>query len=206
MQGDAIRRALAHWPQLAGLAGTLLERWPELTVSPRRWEMDQQTGLTVIVGEAFDGRAQLGRHGPMPGISDGFAPAKNPDMWSAELMQAVADKTPAGRNLRELHRCRLGAAQPAIGRVRGRKTARPCRQARDDLRREGGLVLPGDDQPAGDRFALFEPHGDRLECGNAREAVLLQQRLQICGAVGKALVRRDAPGIAGECLVRHGFR
>jgi tRNA U34 5-methylaminomethyl-2-thiouridine-forming methyltransferase MnmC len=33
----------------------------------------------------------------MPGILDGFAPSKNPDMWSADLMQVVADKTkPSG--------------------------------------------------------------------------------------------------------------
>jgi tRNA U34 5-methylaminomethyl-2-thiouridine-forming methyltransferase MnmC len=95
MEGEATGRALAHWPQLASLAGTLLERWPQLTVSPGRWEMDQQTRLTVIVGEALDGvRNWAGAANAW--YLDGFAPAKNPDMWSAELMRAVADKTLPG--------------------------------------------------------------------------------------------------------------
>jgi len=92
MEGEAIRRALKHWPELAGLAETLLERWPNLTGEPQRWALDDQTGLAVIVGEAIDGVRGWGGMADAWYL-DGFAPAKNPDMWSAELMQAIADKT-----------------------------------------------------------------------------------------------------------------
>jgi tRNA U34 5-methylaminomethyl-2-thiouridine-forming methyltransferase MnmC len=92
MEGEAIRRALRHWPELADLAGPLLERWPDLTGRAQRWAMDEQTGLTVIVGEALDRVAGWGGKADAWYL-DGFAPAKNPDMWSAELMQAVARRT-----------------------------------------------------------------------------------------------------------------
>jgi tRNA U34 5-methylaminomethyl-2-thiouridine-forming methyltransferase MnmC len=96
MEGEAIGRALTHWPELEDLAKTFLHRWPALTSTPRRWEMDGQTGLTVIVGDALDG--VCGWDGMANAwYLDGFAPSKNPDMWSADLMQAVADKTkPSG--------------------------------------------------------------------------------------------------------------
>ena len=95
MEGEAIRRAVAHWPELGELAETLLRRWPSLTDVPERWAMDGQTGLTVIVGEALTGvRNWAGMADAW--YLDGFAPSKNPDMWSAELMQAIADKTQAG--------------------------------------------------------------------------------------------------------------
>lgn len=94
MEDDAIRRALAHWPELSDLANVMLGRWPELSTEPTRWAMDGQTGLTVVVGAALEGV------GAWAGSADawyldGFAPSKNPDMWSAELMQAVADRTAA---------------------------------------------------------------------------------------------------------------
>ncbi|GAB4351261.1 MAG: tRNA (5-methylaminomethyl-2-thiouridine)(34)-methyltransferase MnmD [Oricola sp.] len=95
MEGAAIGRALARWPELSGLAAVFLRRWPDLSTTPIRWEMDAQTGLTVVVGEALDGvRRWDGRADAW--YLDGFAPAKNPDMWSVELMQAVADKTAPG--------------------------------------------------------------------------------------------------------------
>lgn len=57
--------------------------------------MDDGTHLVVIVGDALD------RVSAWPGRADawyldGFAPAKNPDMWSAELMRAVARHTAPG--------------------------------------------------------------------------------------------------------------
>ena len=95
MESEAIERALQHWPELAGLADVLLGHWPDLTTEPRRWAMDGQTGLTVVVGAALDGAREW--DGPADAwYLDGFAPARNPDMWSEELMQAVADHTRPG--------------------------------------------------------------------------------------------------------------
>lgn len=95
MEAAAIRRALSRWPELAELAEMLLEKWPTLTEEPERWAMDGQTGLAVVAGEAIDGvRNWNGKADAW--YLDGFAPAKNPEMWSAELMHAVAGKTAPG--------------------------------------------------------------------------------------------------------------
>ena len=95
MAAEEIRRALAPWPELGGLAETLLARWPELSRTPRTWAMDDQTTLTVVVSDALDGvRHWEGQADAW--YLDGFAPAKNPEMWSADLMQAVADHTRPG--------------------------------------------------------------------------------------------------------------
>lgn len=95
MEGDAIRRSLTHWTELAYFADVLLERWSGLSGVSQRWTMDDQTALTVVVGEAMDGvRGWEGLADAW--YLDGFAPARNPDMWSEELMQAVADHTRPG--------------------------------------------------------------------------------------------------------------
>lgn len=95
MSADQIRRALSPWPDLDGLAGDLLGQWPTLTTSPSIWKMDGQTVLTVVVGDALGGvRDWAGAADAW--YLDGFAPSKNPQMWSAELMQAVADRTRPG--------------------------------------------------------------------------------------------------------------
>lgn len=95
MQGDSIEKAIGRWPDLAPLCARLLQSWPKRTDDPERWALDDQTGLTLIIGDASN------RVPAWPGMADawyldGFAPAKNPDMWSAELMQAVYDHTRAG--------------------------------------------------------------------------------------------------------------
>jgi tRNA U34 5-methylaminomethyl-2-thiouridine-forming methyltransferase MnmC len=96
MPGEAIARALTAWPALSPLADMLLEHWPSLGTVPAAWRMDEFTTLTVIVGDALSGVTNW------PGRADawyldGFAPARNPDMWSAELMRAVAEHSePSG--------------------------------------------------------------------------------------------------------------
>ena len=81
-------KALAHWPDLAHLSDQLLDQWSDLFHSI---EIDSQTTLHVHYG-----RADKILH-DFPKVDawylDGFAPAKNPDMWSLELMKLVGEKT-----------------------------------------------------------------------------------------------------------------
>ncbi|WP_421849188.1 tRNA (5-methylaminomethyl-2-thiouridine)(34)-methyltransferase MnmD [Oricola sp.] len=95
MKADFIRRAIGSWPELGGLLDLLLQRWSELAVKPAAWRLDEQTSLRVVVGDALSG---LGNWDGMADAwyLDGFAPARNPDMWSAELMRAVARHTRPG--------------------------------------------------------------------------------------------------------------
>lgn len=95
MEADAIRKAIGRWPALQSHCDAMLGRWDTLTDEPAEWVMDDQTRLTVVVGQAAD---------TVPRFSDvvdawyldGFAPSRNETMWSAALMQAVFDKTRAG--------------------------------------------------------------------------------------------------------------
>jgi len=95
-RGD-IARALSHWPEIARERALLTEKWPEAPEG--RMEIDVEPGvrLTVVVGAALE---SLGREGvPFDAwYLDGFAPSRNPDMWSAELMAEVFRLTvPGGR-------------------------------------------------------------------------------------------------------------
>lgn len=92
MPAADIRRAISAWPELATLSEQLAGKWPTLGPEGQSWRMDEQTTLEVIVGDAPGGvRGWTGEADAW--YLDGFAPARNPEMWSAELMKSVAQKT-----------------------------------------------------------------------------------------------------------------
>lgn len=91
MPAEDIARALTAFPEVADLTGPFLRQWaagateivfPNLTA-------------TIILGDArrtlpdWAGQADAW-------FLDGFSPAKNPEMWSPELMTEVARHTAAG--------------------------------------------------------------------------------------------------------------
>lgn len=88
---QALEKALANWPELAGLASQLIALWRD-DGPGAPWEMDRQTQLQVIAGDAretvqaWDGKADAW-------YLDGFSPARNPQMWEKDLMAAVAAHT-----------------------------------------------------------------------------------------------------------------
>jgi len=95
-------RALACWGLLADLSGALLERWKAAGQGDGqgidrtlRWQMDRQTQLCVVVGEA-GGEVSRWNGAADAWFLDGFSPAKNPDMWQAELMARVFERTVPG--------------------------------------------------------------------------------------------------------------
>ena len=83
-----MRKALALWPELSRLAAPLLAAWPckTLTLPSLRFELIVGDALTCL--PAWPKKADAW-------FLDGFSPAKNPGMWSENLMQAVADHTAA---------------------------------------------------------------------------------------------------------------
>lgn len=95
MQPEEISRALAHWPEIDAERLALVERWP--ATNDGRIEIDFGGGvrLSVVCGPALDGLAQATERFDA-WFLDGFAPSRNPDMWSEELMQLVFDRTAPG--------------------------------------------------------------------------------------------------------------
>ncbi|WP_298746608.1 tRNA (5-methylaminomethyl-2-thiouridine)(34)-methyltransferase MnmD [uncultured Brevundimonas sp.] len=96
MRRDEAARALAHWPELAGAAGALLDAWPGPTPGFHRLDLPGFSAtLDIAVGEAawalsqWSGRADAW-------FLDGFAPATNPAMWSEAVLDGVAARSAPG--------------------------------------------------------------------------------------------------------------
>jgi tRNA 5-methylaminomethyl-2-thiouridine biosynthesis bifunctional protein len=84
--------AVLHAPhaELAPLAEELRSAWPLLVPGLHRLEFaGGRIVLTIALGDAAELVPQL-RLAADAIFLDGFAPAKNPDMWSPELLKAVA--------------------------------------------------------------------------------------------------------------------
>lgn len=96
LDSETLARALANWPELADEVAALVAVWPQ----PKPLEdlvvdLDDGVRLQLLIGDAaerlnaWDGPADAW-------YLDGFAPARNPDMWSADLLGAVFEKTKPG--------------------------------------------------------------------------------------------------------------
>ncbi len=92
MTADQALRALAAFPEALAVAEPLMGQWDSGVI--RADDLDAR----VIFGDAratlpaWDGRADAW-------FLDGFSPAKNPELWSADLMAAVAAHTAPGGTL-----------------------------------------------------------------------------------------------------------
>jgi tRNA U34 5-methylaminomethyl-2-thiouridine-forming methyltransferase MnmC len=93
MTATAMAQALAAFPELANLAAPLLWAWR--AGEARDMDLGHGVTLDVIPGDAratlpaWDGSADAW-------FLDGFAPAKNPELWGNYLIAAVADHTAPG--------------------------------------------------------------------------------------------------------------
>lgn len=92
---DEAGRALARWPELKLLADRLLDRWPTGPGFHRVDWPELNASLDVAHGEALPSvNAWSGRADAW--FLDGFAPARNPEMWSEPLLRAVAARSAPG--------------------------------------------------------------------------------------------------------------
>jgi tRNA U34 5-methylaminomethyl-2-thiouridine-forming methyltransferase MnmC len=88
-------QAVARWPDIARLAAPILTDWARRDPAADAFEArGEDWDLRVVFGDA---NAQVAA---WPGVADawfldGFSPAKNPEMWNAELMRIVASRTAA---------------------------------------------------------------------------------------------------------------
>ena len=108
---DDLERALKLWPELSKMAAQLLAQYPPVDARGFHRLNFGQVQLTLIYADAIAGFSQLlpiAHAGPEVrkhtcGFSefakanrvdawflDGFAPAKNPDLWTDELFQLIA--------------------------------------------------------------------------------------------------------------------
>ena len=96
---DDLVRAHANWPELAPLAARLHAQWPALTGGMHHLHLDEgQVCLTLFFGDVCEGLAQIDAHADAFFL-DGFSPAKNPLMWSAELFHLLSRQAAPGATL-----------------------------------------------------------------------------------------------------------
>lgn len=90
-----LTHALSHWPALANPARVLLDAWPPPAPGFHRIRLSERIELTLMFGDA----ATLWKAGPEQvdaWFLDGFAPARNPGMWTAELFETLAGRSRPG--------------------------------------------------------------------------------------------------------------
>ncbi|MFC3285736.1 bifunctional tRNA (5-methylaminomethyl-2-thiouridine)(34)-methyltransferase MnmD/FAD-dependent 5-carboxymethylaminomethyl-2-thiouridine(34) oxidoreductase MnmC [Litchfieldella rifensis] len=89
LTGEDLARALAVWPDFAAYARRLVEQWPQAVTGVHRLALDARVTLDLHLGDT----AECLRHldgGVDAWFLDGFAPAKNPEMWHQGLFDAMA--------------------------------------------------------------------------------------------------------------------
>ena len=92
-----LQRALALWPELKVFADQLLEQYVAIHQGFQRLTLDNgRVTLTLLIGDALEQLPQLDAQIDA-WFLDGFAPAKNPDMWTAELFAELARLAAPGR-------------------------------------------------------------------------------------------------------------
>ena len=85
-----LQRALALWPELQTFAEQLLAQYIAIHQGFQRLVLDNgRVTLTLLIGDALEQLPQLDAQVDA-WFLDGFAPAKNPDMWTAELFAELA--------------------------------------------------------------------------------------------------------------------
>lgn len=108
---EDLKKALALWPELTSLAEELQTNYPPQFPGFHHLHLaDNRLQLTLLFGEAAEMFEQLAGsdhplwqhsgHGKVGAwFLDGFAPSKNPDMWTEQLFNAMANLSDAGTTL-----------------------------------------------------------------------------------------------------------
>lgn len=94
-----LQRALALWPELTELSQQLLKHYIAVHGGFQRIVLDDgRVTLTLLIGDALEQLPQLDAQIDA-WFLDGFAPAKNPDMWTPELFAELARLAAPGSTL-----------------------------------------------------------------------------------------------------------
>ncbi|WP_457808481.1 bifunctional tRNA (5-methylaminomethyl-2-thiouridine)(34)-methyltransferase MnmD/FAD-dependent 5-carboxymethylaminomethyl-2-thiouridine(34) oxidoreductase MnmC [Kushneria sp. EE4] len=92
---EDLTRALRHHEDFADLVRALVDQWPPALRGIHRVVLHERITLDLHFGDAAESLEQLeGRVDAW--FLDGFAPSKNPDMWSERLFAALAGASREG--------------------------------------------------------------------------------------------------------------
>jgi len=94
---DTLSQALSAWPELADKAAALIRQWPGRVRGLHRLHFGD-VSLTLVHDDIVPALESLNMQANA-WFLDGFSPAKNPDMWSAEVMNKLANLSAPGARL-----------------------------------------------------------------------------------------------------------
>ena len=108
LKPEDLYRALQQWPSLKSLADQLMEQYPPIVPGVHQLHFAEgRITLTLLFGESTQifnniscspdkDLATYGCQGIDAWFLDGFAPSKNPDMWSPELFSIIGKLSRTG--------------------------------------------------------------------------------------------------------------
>lgn len=97
-----LTQALGQWRELSTLSARLLAEYPTLTNGCHRLWLDNNVCLDLWLGDVAEllPRMEAGLSGKVDAwYLDGFAPSKNPEMWTQSLFEQLARLARAGATL-----------------------------------------------------------------------------------------------------------
>jgi tRNA U34 5-methylaminomethyl-2-thiouridine-forming methyltransferase MnmC len=95
MEAASIDRALSRWPALDAERTALVARWPSAPEGEIAIDFEDGVRLTVVCGDAPSGLA-AGDRSFDAWYLDGFAPSRNPALWSEAMLRTVFEHTVPG--------------------------------------------------------------------------------------------------------------
>ena len=96
---EDLQRALQLWPELAPFTSQLLEQYVAVHPGFQQFSLAEgRVTLSLMIGDALERLPQLDARVDA-WFLDGFAPAKNPDMWTPELFAQIARLSGPGTTL-----------------------------------------------------------------------------------------------------------
>jgi tRNA 5-methylaminomethyl-2-thiouridine biosynthesis bifunctional protein len=179
---DDLAQLYRHWPELAPLGAQLLQRYPPLVPGFQRIHLDGgRVNLTLLWGEAAQMLAQLDAQVDTFFL-DGFAPARNPGMWSEALFSQLARLAAPGATC---------ATYTVAGEVRrGLAEAGFAVEKRPGFGRKREM-LSG--RYSGNAATLCAPPDRAVIIGAGIAGTLCAERLAAQGWQVDMVERRDAP-------------
>ncbi|MGB0905954.1 MAG: tRNA (5-methylaminomethyl-2-thiouridine)(34)-methyltransferase MnmD [Maricaulaceae bacterium] len=92
---EQLAQALASWPELSDLSGRLLALWPGRVPGIHRLHIAPDITLTLYHDDITEALPKMDMQADA-WFLDGFSPAKNPDMWSKDVMRHLRNLSGPG--------------------------------------------------------------------------------------------------------------